>query len=582
MASTDKPASGLRGLWKSLANNLTTGWKYGTALLVTLLIFAFSMLYIYGTIQDLREHLDTVERIDNSMYRLSQASALFNEAEAQVFDYITYNNTQRIQDFAATHANLSATLETLESAAIKSPEFQQQLDRLNDHVRNLNELFTRDLIGAAERNQRNEMVLVREYISDIKTSSLQMIHQLEIMAERERVEAMDSTNRTLSTTLVITLISLLASAVIGTGIVSLSSLELKRQFKRLIMVSDRIASGDLSVRLEPLPGKNEIHRLTRSVSAMADNLRNLIRKMSAVSGQVSEQSGKLLETSGIVKEDSASISNTMEQLAAGTEEQAGTAGEIAHIVEQLNTSIQQVNQTGAMVGEASTELKQLALEGNDRMQESMATMEQIHAIVSTSVERVKKLETQAAEITTLVEVINQIAGQTRLLALNAAIEAARAGEAGRGFGVVAFEIRKLSEQVEQSISTITGIVQGIQSESKSVASALETGYGRVEAGSRLINLTGETFQSILQDVINVADGVERVGGHLAEIARNSDMIQTSIESIASIAQETAAGVQETSATVQQQHHAVETILQYARELSGLTEDLNRAVAQFKL
>jgi methyl-accepting chemotaxis protein len=172
--------------------------------------------------------------------------------------------------------------------------------------------------------------------------------------------------------------------------------------------------------------------------------------------------------------------------------------------------------------------------------------------------------------------------QTNLLALNAAIEAARAGEAGRGFAVVAEEIRKLAEQVGSSVKGITGIVQGIQEESRIVADALQNGYEQVEAGTKQIKVTGDTFHSINAEVANVVQRVTSMGTILEQITKNSEKINSSIEQIAAISEETAAGVEETSASVQQQTSSMEVIQNNAHTLSTLAKDLSGIVTKFRI
>src|SRR5690606_27790630 len=185
----------------------------------------------------------------------------------------------------------------------------------------------------------------------------------------------------------------------------LVSRAIKRPMDKLIQVSDQIAGGDLTVEKISYSSKDEIGRLADSVNRMADNLRNIVQKISAVTDSVKEQSVKLLQSSDEVKKGSSLISDTMEQLAAGTEEQAGSTTEIVHVIEGLNKRIVEANKENERLITSSKELLQMAQKGNELMQNSMEKMEETSALVRYSVEKVKTLEQRSQEISGLVEVI---------------------------------------------------------------------------------------------------------------------------------------------------------------------------------
>nr|WP_272941586.1 methyl-accepting chemotaxis protein [Ornithinibacillus scapharcae] len=209
-------------------------------------------------------------------------------------------------------------------------------------------------------------------------------------------------------------------------------------------------------------------------------------------------------------------------------------------------------------------------------------MKEIYEDVKAAVEKVKGLEQKSLEISELVIVIKGIAEQTNLLALNAAIEAARAGEHGTGFAVVANEVRKLAEQVTASVTDISHIVEGVQSESVGVADALQKSYEQVEKGTDQIRVTGETFDQINVAVNEIEKQIKGISDSLVGITTTSEKISLSIDEIAAIAEESSAGVEQTSASVQQSSSAMEEIAGSAESLTELADSLNNSIKKFKI
>jgi methyl-accepting chemotaxis protein len=224
----------------------------------------------------------------------------------------------------------------------------------------------------------------------------------------------------------------------------------------------------------------------------------------------------------------------------------------------------------------------MANEGREMMASSTAQMERINAIVDDAVAKVQGLDAQSQEISKLVGVIQDISDQTNLLALNAAIEAARAGEHGRGFAVVADEVRKLAEQVSASVTDITGIVSGIQNESGIVAASLQEGHHEVEQGTSQIRTTGEKFNAINTAIAGMADHIQTVSENLADVAESSETMNASIEDIAAVSEESAAGVEQTSAAAQQTSSSMEEVAGSSEQLAKLADELNSLVAQYRI
>ena len=251
-------------------------------------------------------------------------------------------------------------------------------------------------------------------------------------------------------------------------------------------------------------------------------------------------------------------------------------------MDSFTEKVSEANENGDTIYQSSNDVLTMTNKGNEAMSASIKQMATIDQIVKDTAQKVQGLEEQSKEISKLVSVINEIADQTNLLALNAAIEAARAGEHGRGFAVVADEVRKLAEQVGVSAMDITQIVSSIQNETGVVTESLLSVYKEVEEGTNQIETTGSTFEGINAAIQQMASRIESVTSHLNTMLTSSQEMNSSIQEVASISQETAAGVEETSATAEQTSSAMEEVSQNSNELSRLAENLNTLVKRFKL
>lgn len=354
--------------------------------------------------------------------------------------------------------------------------------------------------------------------------------------------------------------------------------------KRIKLVTERmiaIADRDLSADPLAITTKDEIGQMAKAMNKMQEMLKNVMVDLADASETLSGHSEELTQSAYEVKSGSEQVSVTMQELATGSETQANTASDLAIVMDKFTEKVRNTNQKGNMINSSSQKVLVMTNEGTQLMESSNQQMAKIDDIVQEAVEKMTILDNQTQEISKLVSIIQTVSDQTNLLALNAAIEAARAGEQGRGFAVVADEVRKLAEQVAVSITDITGFVTTIQSESRKVSKSLQAGYSEVEEGAAQIKTTGKTFNKISASVTTMVNDIQTISDNLDSIAANSEIMNSSIEEIASVSEESAAGVEQTSAASQQISSSMEEVAGSSEQLAKLAEDLNGIVTQFK-
>lgn len=378
--------------------------------------------------------------------------------------------------------------------------------------------------------------------------------------------------------LLVTAIALL----VGILVVWLFARSISNPIQKVADQMNSMANGDLTNKEIRLKSRDEVGQLALAMNQMQHGLTDMIVNISKSSATISTQSEELAKNADEVMAGSQQIATTMEELARGSEEQANSSTSLSENMGKFSQEIMTVATKGESVKEHSDRMLQLTEDGNHYMDASIQKMAVINETMKESLERVKGLDYKTNDISKLVNVIQEIAAQTNLLALNAAIEAARAGEHGRGFAVVADEVRKLAEQVRESVTDITSIVVDIQNESKQVVESLDEGNHLVDEGTMQIQTTGETFTQLKEAIEGVGVQIHSMESSLYNVLDDTKTINAAIENIAAISEESAAGVEQVSATSQQSSSSMEEVSASAKLLEDHATQLKTLIKKFQI
>lgn len=414
----------------------------------------------------------------------------------------------------------------------------------------------------------NDLIKEFEKLSDIRMES--------INAQAKSVT--DLGKRSLTLTFIISVLVI----ILGITIALLTSNSITKPIKKVMERMQTIAYGDLTSEPLAITAKDETGQLAMAINQMQVMEKEVMEGIKRASEMLTSNSNELTQSANEVKSGSEQVAITMQELATGSETQATTASNLSVVMGNFTKKVQSTNKSGEKIKDSSMGVLSMTTQGKEYMEDSNRQMAKIDEIVLDAVFKMATLDNQTKEITNLVMIIQKIADQTNLLALNAAIEAARAGEHGRGFAVVADEVRKLAEQVAVSISDITGFVEKIQTESKRVSDSLQTGYTEVQEGTSQIKKTGDTFNQINASVTTMVKGIKDISDNLESIQVNSEIMNSSIEEIASVSEESAAGVEETSAASQEITSSMEEVAGNSEQLADLAKGLAEMVEEFKI
>ncbi|SDM16840.1 methyl-accepting chemotaxis protein [Sediminibacillus halophilus] len=559
--------------FKRLRTKILAGFS-----IIILLVIGFGL---YNFLSQEKVNKDTESIVSEQLPLLiADERAAFTIAEmiALTRGYVIYGDPEYLEQFDQYAEELEEMEKTI--LALSDNEQVKQLVEKGDEW----ETTVRDQVFDVYKNG-NEDQAISNLSLQVKPLARELMNGFNEMAEHRESEiksvgdGLVTSGKTTQLTSVA--ISILV-AVLGILIAIMTARMITNPVSRVMKRMKLVAEGDLSHEPLKVHSRDEVGQLVTAVNQMNENMRELVTEITSVSTTVSGQSEELSQSANEVKEGSNQVAVTMEELSSGSESQANTTTDLAASMAGFTDKIKEAHENGNTIHEKSERVLELSEEGNRMMNSSITQMNKIDSIVKNAVDKVKGLDNQSKEISKLVGVIKDIAEQTNLLALNAAIEAARAGEQGKGFAVVADEVRKLAEQVSSSVTDITGIVTSIQEESGSVAEALQGGYDEVENGTAQIKTTGKTFDGINYSINEMVDSVTVITGNLTSIVEKSGQMSQSIEDIAAVSEESAAGIEETSASIQQTSSSMEEIAGRSTELSKLAENLNELIGRFKV
>ncbi|HOL81835.1 MAG TPA: methyl-accepting chemotaxis protein [Ignavibacteriales bacterium] len=328
---------------------------------------------------------------------------------------------------------------------------------------------------------------------------------------------------------------------------------LKRSVEKFMIEMDKFANFDLSAYIQ-VEKDDEIGKLGYAFNRVVENIKNLVRQVS--------------EAIQATASASSEISASTEQMAAGANEQTQQASQVAMAVENMAALILQSTKNAGQAAQTAQQASVDANKGVKKVQETKDGMQKIVISTKQTGEIIASLTKKTDQIGEITQVIEEIAEQTNLLALNAAIEAARAGEQGRGFAVVADEVRKLAERTAKATKEIANTIKAIQSEAIEADNSMAQATKAVEYGMQLTEEVSTSLSEILNGFNKVSQIVVEVANASEKQSASSESISRNIESISTVTQETAMGIQQ--------------IARAADDLTRLTENLRQLITKFKI
>ena len=527
--------------------DLTIGKKLGVGIGLLLAMIVGVTVYTYVAMRDaMAIQADAVQTLELSQF-LSE----------KVTDHITYvkhleESIILDKDFAGqldpTKCSFGEWYGGFHPQTEEMKAVYERIDKphrlLHDHAAYIKKLMSenksqKEQVQYYESNVMPTVTLVE---SEIRTLGKLVKVHANSLAENSKAR-LSSVNITLTTISLVTL-------VLGIVLVFFISRIISNPIKLVVASID---NADLNSQFNS-NRKDEVGDLQRSFDKFVASIKETLFQVD--------------EASSAVASASSQISSSTEEMAAGSQEQTSQAGEVASAVEEMTKTIAENSKNASNAANTSKDAKMAAEQGGKVVEETVVGMRQIAEVVKKSAATVQELGKSSDQIGEIIGVIDDIADQTNLLALNAAIEAARAGEQGRGFAVVADEVRKLAERTTKATKEIAGMIRKIQGDTKGAVASMDEGTKKVDEGIQLADKAGASLQEIVGISQKVTDMITQIAAASEQQSSASEQISKNVEAISAVTGESAQGTQQ--------------IARAAEDLNRLTENLRALVTKFNL
>ncbi|MDB5807606.1 MAG: hypothetical protein JWN73_4928 [Betaproteobacteria bacterium] len=539
-----------------ILKNLSISKRLAAAFTLVLAINAGAMVYAVFTIQDMSAQFTTLTSQTLSQLRNVEDWESLTQQNAPRSLAMAMTNDARLDELyakqiAATSKRISE-LQKMVEKQIATPQARLLFDKVSErrkaYLAERDKVFALKKQGEFDKAAAMASSTMAGYLDAYRGATADLRDH-----ERGRIDAIAREMAAGADAVRSLLLFMLAGSLLLAIVIAFwLTRSITRPLAALLSIADRVAGGDLRGCIEPA-GRDEIGALTQSVGAMQDNLKTLIGQLHADVDAVTVSSGEL--------------AHAADELSASAESQTGAVASTAASVQELTASIAQVSESAEVARSVAEQTAAVSALGVEQGEAAVREIGEIDRSIGEFGAQMAELTIRAGEIGSVVKLIKEIAGQTNLLALNAAIEAARAGEQGRGFAVVADEVRKLAERTGAATNEIQGTIGAIQ---ESVAGA----GGRIEGLQKSAAAGVACLERLMRPLNDLGSGAARAVESLRDLADATREQRAASEQIAGTTERVAASAEQNRTSVAQGRDT-------AAELKQLAARLRASVSRFQ-
>lgn len=524
------------------------------------------------------------EMLDTNVSQTMLAQAAKSEialAGSEVRSYLLEGSEEQLEQFKAHFDELETTFDKFQSMRLdpETAAFVEEIHQVNAEFKSAADKVL-DLKRAGDT--RNAMKVLEE---EMQPMNKQIRDSFDAMIEYQYGQLDKHSSLTEQTAksaklglIIASTLTLLLSTLISVYITRL----IRNPIQRLNEEALVIASGDLTGSDITVKNRDEIRSLAESFNRMKENLRQLIGNVHDNSLHLTASAEELTASTNEVSDSSVEIASAVESISNGAQVSAASARESSIAMEETATGVQRVAESASNLRDRANDAMELGGKSESAVHTAKEQMSLIHTSSLQTNELIARLSRQSAEIENIIKVISNITEQTNLLALNAAIEAARAGEHGKGFAVVADEVRKLAEESNHSASQIASLIHAIQQDTKDVENAVGNSLENADRGVQVIDEAGQSFLEIVQAVELMNREIEEISAATEQISASAEEVSASVTDISANADSASVQTEQTAASMEEQMATIQEINAVSNDLSQKAIDLQEMIHQFKI
>lgn len=465
-------------------------------------------------------------------------------------------------------------LKLMDNVSEKYESFKSEYKKLQD--------ISSEMLSLAVKNENDKAydVYLKEMDPQRETVN-QLIEDIQTLNADNAKTIYQRDSKEAGSIITLLIIVIAASLVLSISIGLLMTRLITKPIKDIQALFTETEQGDFTVK-GTYQSKDELGLLTASFNKMVAGVRSIIETVGETSHQVASSSQELSASADESTKASEYISTTIQELAVGSDQQVESVENSRTVIKGMTEFAGRISSNAEKAAATADQTALMSLEGTKAIDKVSAQMKSINETVVSLSEAFKHLTERSNEIGNITEVITSIAEQTNLLALNAAIEAARAGEQGKGFAVVADEVRKLAEQSAQSAEQITRLITIIQNDTKQTMNSVISATGEVKEGLVVVHEAGGAFQKIENSITEVVTQINDVTNLVKNLTAGTSEIETAISGVKEVAETAAGSTQTVSAATQEQLASMEEIAAASQILAQNAEELQHLIQKFKI
>lgn len=569
-------------------NNL----KISNKLLLLIVTFLFSLLAV-GYVG--YYYLSMANHDMNKIYHekllpvkwLNDSRQHARSIQAEIFDLMIATDSneknKNIHDIEEATKKFTENIDSYEKGNLDAFEIEN-LQKMHDNLEKFRQA-RKEVIALALANKNGEAYLLfnqhaRQYadafnqnLSDLAEHNAKKADEITIKNKYDFTKAMEIF-------IGIILVAAVVTIVFGWTIIR----RIKQRMNEIIQYLSELADGNYSKPMDEssLMDESEFGVLSQVVGIMSENMKGLIQELSQTAEQLAASSQEMTASAEQSATVSNHVANAIVEVAKGADNQLSLVYGTIEIVKQMSRETQQVSANVRAVSESTEKTARTANAGERAVEKAINQMMVIDQKTNATVAVIGELEEKSKQIGQIVEVISTIAGQTNLLALNAAIEAARAGEQGRGFAVVADEVRKLAEQSQSAARQIGGLISEVQQKTDNAVIFMNDGKAEVTIGTEVVNGAGESFREIIIMIEAISDQILGIATAIQEVTSGSEYVLVSVEEIDTESKNVAQQTGTVSTATEQQAVSMGEIASASQVLAKMAEDLQGVIQQFRV